>query len=260
MKHLFGWSILALLGLATSGWAAGLCCNLGVHCVEPPAPDCPNCSCPCEHRLGLCMGSSKSTQKTIDTLCSGETCCARIKAAKKLGCRLFADFCRDPEVLNALVQALLSDPCWEVRREAAWSIAMQGARNEYGVVALYLASRLDHHFLVRDKAAEALDILLVCRRDCFKEVFAQADELITQIKRRGLYKPGCTTINLQELCATIGSPDAAPKVAETAVPQGPMPAGVPNPAAPAVALPVPVEVLPVPPTPGSPPVVAPGLN
>jgi hypothetical protein len=259
MKHLFGLSTLVLLGLATSGWAAGLC-NLGVHCVEPPAPDCPDCSCPCDHRLGLCLADSKCVHKAIDALCSGETCCARIKAAKKLGHRLCADFCRDPEVLNALVQALLSDPCWEVRREAAWSIARQGARNEYGAVALYLASKLDHHYLVRDRAADALDILLVCRRDCFKDLFAQADELIIQIKRRGLYKPGCTTINLQELCATFGSAGASPKVVETVIPQGQVPAAIPNPAAPAVAAPVPVEVLPVLPTPSTPPVVAPELN
>jgi hypothetical protein len=255
MKRLFGLSAIALLGLATSGWAAGLCCNLGVHCVEPPAPTCPDCSCPCGHRLGLCMASSQRVHKLLDTLCSGETCCARIKAAKKLGCRLHADFCRNPEVLDALVQALLSDPCWEVRREAAWSIAMQGARTEYGVVALYLASKLDHHYLVRDKAAEALDILLVCRRDCFKELFGQADELVRQIKKRGLYKAGSTTINLQELCASCGTPCGVPAAGLAVVPPkgaiSPEPEAKPMPSA---------EVLPGVPTPGTPLLTEPGLN
>jgi hypothetical protein len=251
MKRLFALSAVTLLGLATSGWAGGLC-NLGVHCTEPPEPDCPDCSCPCGHRLSLCTKAKcAKSQKLIETLCSGECCCERIKAAKKLGCRLHADFCADPEVLTALAQALLGDPCWEVRREAAWSIAMQGARTEYGVLALYLAVKLDHHYLVRDRAAEALDILTLCRRDCYKELYKQADVLVSQIRKSGLYKPGCTTINLQELCECCGIPTGGPATPESiAAPKQSM----------AMPLPQPVVVPPAVPMPGTPLTVSPGLN
>src|SRR5207249_5284429 len=115
-------------------------------------------------------------------------CCDRIRAAEKLGSRLHADFCCDPEVLSALVRALHCDACWEVRKTAAWSIARQKARTEEGVLALYLASKLDPHFLVRDAATDALGILLVCRRACFKDVFGHGDEMIKTL--RGHYKPG----------------------------------------------------------------------
>jgi hypothetical protein len=120
-------------------------------------------------------------------LCSG-CCCDRIKAAEKLGCRLTVDFCCNPEVLGALAQALQCDSCWEVRVAAAWSIAHQNARTNLGVMSLYLASKLDPHYLVRDAAKDALDVLLVCRRDCFKDLFATLDELAKTLK--GHYKPG----------------------------------------------------------------------
>src|SRR5437588_400219 len=84
--------------------------------------------------------------------------CERIKAVKKLGHRLHADFCCDPAVLETLIAALQCDKCWEVRRAAAWAIQSQNARTEEGVLALYIASKLDPHYLVRVAAAEALDI------------------------------------------------------------------------------------------------------
>jgi hypothetical protein len=83
---------------------------------------------------------------------------------------------------------MANDPCWEVRRAAAWSIAYQKARTEEGVLALYLASKLDPHYLVRDAATDALSILLVCRRECFKDVFARGDELAKALQ--GKYRPG----------------------------------------------------------------------
>jgi hypothetical protein len=126
-------------------------------------------------------------------------CCDRIKAAENLGSRLHADFCCTPEVLSALTGALANDPCWEVRRAAAWSIAHQKARTEEGVLALYLASKLDPHYLVRDAANDALGILLVCRRECFKDVFAHGDEMVKAL--RGHYKPGQAT-------ATMAPPEA----------------------------------------------------
>jgi hypothetical protein len=117
-------------------------------------------------------------------------CCDRITAAQKLGHRWNADFCCDPSVLEALIGALQCDPCWEVRRAAAWSIMLQNARVEPGVVALYVSSKLDPHYLVREQAAESLDILLVCRRQCFHDLFgAGGDGLIKSLKV-AKYKPG----------------------------------------------------------------------
>jgi hypothetical protein len=130
---------------------------------------------------------SAHAHKLIDLLCHGD-CCDRIKAADKLGCKLHADWCCDGEVLTALVGALACDPCWRVRRAAAWSLMLQTARTEQAVLALHLASKLDPHYLVRARAAEALDVLLLCRRECFKELLAQGDELVKQL--RGKYKPG----------------------------------------------------------------------
>jgi hypothetical protein len=104
-----------------------------------------------------------------------------------LGSRLHADFCCDPEVLVALVHALQCDKNWVIRQKAAWAIQRQGARTEYGVLALYLASKLDPHFLVRDAAADALAILIVGRQPCYKELFHQADDLAKKLKP--MYKP-----------------------------------------------------------------------
>lgn len=180
MKRLLFLSVVALLGTALPSWAGtcGACCNKGIHCEEPPAPDCQDCSDPCCHRHHFCTMSPEHAHQLIGELCSG-CCCDRIKAVKKLG---HADFCSDPEVLQALVRALLCDTCWEVRQTAAWSIAHQGARTRLGVMALYLSSKLDHHYMVRDAAVDALEVLLVCRRDCYKDLFAAADELAKTVK------------------------------------------------------------------------------
>ena len=91
-------------------------------------------------------------------------------------------------MLSALIHALQCDPCWEVRKAAAWSIASQQARTPAGVLSLYHASKLDPHYLVRDAAADALGVFLVCRRECFKDLFAQADEMVKTLP--GKYKPG----------------------------------------------------------------------
>jgi hypothetical protein len=212
MKRLFVLAVAALLGMSASAWAGSLFCNHGVHCITPPC-DCPDCSSPCEHRHSLAIFGGRA-DKIICELTSGESCCERIKAAKKLGCRLHADFCSCPEVLNALVAALQCDPCWEVRREAAWAIAMQGARTEEGLLALYIASKLDHHFLVRDRAIEALDILTLCRKACYVELFKNGDNLIKELKAQG-YRPG--TANCRVLfggcCAAAGIPVSTPAAA-----------------------------------------------
>jgi hypothetical protein len=188
MKRILCLSAVALVGLASSALGGPFAClNGGIHCICPPE-ECENCRPPCENRLHLCScRKSEQAQKLIEQL-SGTCCCDRIRAAHKLGSRLHADFCCDPEVLSALARALQCDPCWEVRVAAAWGIAYQNARTDLGVMSLYVASKLDPHFLVRDAANDALGVLLVCRRSCFKEVFAAGDELIKKLK--GKYKPG----------------------------------------------------------------------
>jgi hypothetical protein len=191
MKRILSITLVALLGWTASAWGNSppfMCLNCGIHCICPPPPACPDCSCPCDqgHRHCSCRKSERAHQ-LIEELQSA-CCCDRIKAAHKLGSRLHADFCCDPEVLSALTQALLCDPCWEVRKTAAWSIALQKARTELGVTALYLASRLDPHFLVRDAATDAMDVLLVCRRECFQDLFTRTDVLVASL--RGKYKPG----------------------------------------------------------------------
>ncbi|MFL5241750.1 MAG: HEAT repeat domain-containing protein [Gemmataceae bacterium] len=197
MKRLLFLSVTVLIGLAASARAGGLCGCEG-RCKPIPPPVCPDCACPCdEHRIGAVFGCEHAN-KLIEDL-HACTCCDRIKAVKKLGHRLHADFCANPEVLAALINALQCDPCWEVRREAAWSILSQGARTEQGVMALFVASRLDPHYVVRDRAAEALDILLVGgKRACFKTIFDNGDKLIKDLKKAG-YKPG--TANCQMIMA-----------------------------------------------------------
>jgi hypothetical protein len=186
MKRLIGLTLTALIGMAASAMAAHPCCT--PQCITPPGPNCPDCSSPCDHCLHLSLGGCEHVQRLIQDL-NGCTCCDRICAVKKLGCRAHGDFCNNPEILAALVNALQCDPCWEVRRAAAWSILGQNARTEQGVLALYIASRLDPHCLVRERAAEALDILTLGRKECFAGVFENGDKLIADLKKAG-YRPG----------------------------------------------------------------------
>ncbi len=99
-------------------------------------------------------------------------------------------------MLQALIEALHCDPCFEVRRAAAWSIALQDARTEDGVLALYVQSKVDPHYLVRARSAEALDILIRCRSGCFKATFERGDALVKELKA-AKYAPG------QACCASI---------------------------------------------------------
>jgi hypothetical protein len=110
MPLLFTLSTLAVLALAAPGLAGGLCLHCQTHCTEPPC-DCPDCtSCPCDHRHCLTLFGEAHAFRYLEGLCA-EDCCTRIKAVSKLGCRLHADFCTNPAVLDALVGALLCDPC-----------------------------------------------------------------------------------------------------------------------------------------------------
>jgi HEAT repeat protein len=231
MKCIYGLSMAALLGLAVSASGAGLCLNCGIHCICPPA-ECPDCSEPCcgGHHHCSCWKAER-TQKLIAELGS-DCCCDRIKAARHLGYRFNADFCCNPEVLEALNRALLCDSCWEVRKAAAWSIALQGARTEAGVLALYLSSRLDPHYLVRDKAGESLEMLLLCRRPCYAELFRQADVLVAEL-RKARFKPGgdnCALIMNQSCVAcglTLHGPAAPGTSAATVLPPQAPPASLP---------------------------------
>jgi hypothetical protein len=195
MKHGIGLIALAFLGWTSPAWASGICLfNCGVACKPIPATDCPDCGCPCDQGHHHCSPrKSERAQQLIGEL-SSDCCCDRIKAARKLGYRFNADFCCDPQVLDALINAVLCDPCWEVRQAAAWSIALQRARTDSGVLALYFASKADPHYMVRDSATQALGILTVCRQPCFKEVYAYGDQLIKTFK--GKAKPGCADCQL----------------------------------------------------------------
>lgn len=127
---------------------------------------------------------------------------ARKCAAEKLGCRWEADFCRTPEILTALIAALHCDACWEVRRAAATSIRQQNARTPLAILALYIASTLDPHYLVRERASESISILLVLQRPCYKQLFKDADKLIEKV--RGKYKPGSHDCQaLYSLCGQL---------------------------------------------------------
>jgi hypothetical protein len=215
MKRLIPAAFAVLLGLAASSAQAGLLCGCN-QCICPPAPDCPDCSSPCDHfRLPSLFGAEHA-QKLICTLTSGD-CCERLKAAKSLGCRMHADYACNPEVLAALIHALQCDTCWEVRKAAAWAILGQNARVPQGVVALYLAAKIDPHYMVRSDAAEALDILIRCRKGCYKEMFAAADELAKSIK--GYSKPTdgrCVNL-LNEFCASFNSQNGAIPIEGTPV-------------------------------------------
>lgn len=174
------------------------------HCVTPPPPFCPKCTSPCDkYRLCLCPAwNAKEAQTWIEQLLRCSNFQARKKAASKLGCRWHADFCQTPEVLTALIAALHCDACWEVRREAATAIRQQNARTPQAVLALYIASKLDPHYLVRQRANESIDILLVVQRPCYKQLFKDADEVIPKLRDK--YKPGthdCQAI--YSLCGLI---------------------------------------------------------
>jgi hypothetical protein len=188
--------LAAAFSLSAGAVWGGECggCGPGCQCIVPPSPSCPDCRDPCSRlRLGTLCGTAH-TANLIERL-HHDAAHERLKAVRKLGCRLHADFCCTPEVLHALVHALMCDTCWEVRRHAAWAIARQDARVPQGIVALHLAGRLDPHFMVRDAARDALDVLLVCRRDCYKELLVDADQLAKQLREQ--YKP--TTGNCIQL-------------------------------------------------------------
>jgi hypothetical protein len=240
MRRILVIAILALAAAAAPSQAQLLhkgCCP---DCTSIPPADCPDCTCPCDHRLHLTLFGSEHAQKLICDLQSGGDCCVRTAAAKKLGCRLHADFCCDPCVLDALIGALLTDPCWEVRRAAAWAFVGQDAGVEKGVLALYISSKLDPHYMVRSRAAEALDIVTLCRAACFKELYSTADRLIVELKAKK-FKPGAEGARV---LIADAFPAAEPIVALPAVVPPPKPEPAPLPKGGAQLAPPPANLAP----------------
>ena len=214
VRRLFFLALPALLGLAASA-QAGLPGGCKTRCIEPPE-DNPNCKCPCEKRLNLCLFGKDHAHKYFDRLNCDETCCVRVKAVRKLGSRLCADFCNDPEVLEALISALFYDPCWLVRKEAAWSIHGQRAYTDEALLALYISSKIDPHVMVRARAAEALDLLTLCRRKCYKDLYAFGDNAIKELKAVKFIPGRCDArekyalVNFAALGACAGVPAGIP--------------------------------------------------
>ena len=149
--------------------------------------------------------------------------CRHIAVVKKLGCRLHVDYCLEPAMLDALLHALQCDPCWEVRRAAAWSLFQQNARTEPSVLALYISSRLDPHYQVRVRAAEALDLLTLGKVECYTELYKAADQLMRVLQAKG-YRAGrdCCLITSATACAPGGGLSISttlPKTPDKATPR-----------------------------------------
>ncbi len=206
MRAIAGVLILVLVG-SVVGRADEPCSVCRSRCTVPPPPRCPDCSTDaCDHRLILCgLRSPDHASRLLEALAS-EDFCKRRNAVEKLGHRLHADICSQPAVLDALLQSLQCDKCWEVRRAAAWSLFEQKARTEAVVLALYISSRIDPHYMVRIRSAEALDLLTLGKRECYTETYKAADQLLRVLKSKG-YQPGrdCCVIRAGSACGPDGS-------------------------------------------------------
>lgn len=188
MRRFLMCALAALCGCVPAARAGDLCCCSWLkwcqpHCMVPPPPPCPDCCGPCERRCCLTPFGPEHAQKYLDCLPNG-TCCERIKAIHKLGSRLHVDLCQTPCAAAALIAALLTDPCWEARREAAGSLLWQQVPSEPILLALHVSSKLDPHFMVRAKAAEALDVLTVCRKPCYAALFEAGDALVKELRAK----------------------------------------------------------------------------
>ncbi len=88
----------------------------------------------------------------------------------------------------------------------------QNARTDATVLAIYLSSKLDPHYMVRTRASEALDILTVGKQECYEELYKAANALIGVLRVRG-YRPGrdCCAIT----SATALSPGGGLSIATT---------------------------------------------
>jgi len=146
----------------------GACNGVG-HWFNPPGQDC----------------------RAAELIAQLSSCSTRDRqvAARKLGNAWNVNIQSHPEVVVALITALQCDSAWEVRNNAAWAIAFQNVANQSGWTCLYVASKLDPHWMVRDTAANAMKVIeaRVCL-DCIKSWKTRADSLVKQWK--GRYNPG----------------------------------------------------------------------
>lgn len=188
-----------LLGLLSPvAWAIGTG-KCGPACMYPPPLNCPGECDVCEKRVNLNVFGTQHALDLIAELKNHDNACIRAKAAKKLGCRLHADICHDPGVLEALLDTILLDPCWEVRKEAIWALYWQGARNKDAYMVLYVAQRIDPHYMVRDAALHIEVDLLLCNRYCMQPYYNAWDKLIAQLRRVKFRAGECDSRKLFEV-------------------------------------------------------------
>jgi len=202
-------ALLVVSPLLRAGAAGLTCCE--PRCMIPPPPPCPSCTDACDHRCCCTLFPESHARKLVQELACDNSC-KRICIVKKLGCRLHADVCRQSFVLDALLHALQCDPCWDVRRAAAWSLMRQNARTEPTVLALYMAARIDPHYMVRVRAAEALDILTLGKGPCYQELYKAADQLLVVLRGKG-YQPGrdCALITASTPCNPLAISTTLPE-------------------------------------------------
>lgn len=191
MRRTIGIALILLLGLTASSQAGWPWFSRPVEDNPAPSPNgAESESGVSNHRWSLTLYGPDHAHQLIEMLACGEAC-KRAEAVKKLGNRLHADFCSDPAVLTALLNALHCDPSWEVRRAAAWSLLGQNAHVPPALLSLYIQSKIDPHCLVRMRASEALGLLTLGHKGACTELYAKGDRIIKLLKE-GHYEPGAT--------------------------------------------------------------------
>jgi len=165
-------------------------------CKCSPCPKHPECPQRCQND---CCHQPLPQPKAVEPCEESDPCCCtrsqRVKAAHALGS---FDACCCPQVVPALIHALMCDKDWQVRAAAAralrWSqplncdAASCDCQREEVVAALRIAEKLDPYWIVRSEAKDALGVLGVCNKCCFDEIEKKADEIAAKLKP--IYKPG----------------------------------------------------------------------
>jgi hypothetical protein len=177
-------TLAALLGLTVPSWA-GLLCRCAIpQCGKVPETSCPaGCDDSCGKKCSLTLFGEEHAKKLLEQLKSCDVC-DRLSAIKKLGCCLHVNACKDPCVVNALLDALFTDPIWEVRRAAGYALMKQKVRTEVVVLALYLSSKIDPHVMVRMGTADAVDRLTLGKAGCYDDLYAAGDRLVRELKKK----------------------------------------------------------------------------
>ncbi len=188
---------------------------LGVRCYHPPCPEpCESCGDVGRH---LCLPWYDRATESL--LCDLQDCHShvRAKAAEKLGFWLRTDAGTCPEVVCSLIYVLQCDSCWDVRKEAAWSIARQKVDDPTGYTVLYLAMKLDPHWMVRDAATDALKLMETqLSPGCIREWKANAAAI--EPKCKPYYKPGKDeSLSVFASFYTITTPQQGPAAIEPPV-------------------------------------------